>query len=357
MRRLPVLRASASKRWLRCTWFSSQQWPDSPSGPEAQAGTRVHNGIAKRFGAHVEGDMPANDRERALVDAGVAYATRLMEANPGWTLHVEFTLEWASVSGQDEVVGHADLILVSPDGQRAIIVDWKTGRMHDGYDEQLSTYAWLVRFHHGVRHVTVVLAFLAEGTEVVREMDVDDIDEHSIDMMQALSRRSEEPAMPNPGAWCQWCPASLSCPKNDAPAAALSKSSPRGEIDVRKLSEAVTTAVDAAQAHAFIAFATEALARIESNLKAYARANGPVRTLDGNTYQASKQTRRTIDVTPECVAVLKAYGIDHVVEPTTTWASVKKAAGKDKATIAALETELFAAGALRSTEYETWTTK
>jgi hypothetical protein len=358
MKKLPVLRASATKRWLNCTWFSAQAWPESPSGPEAQAGTRVHNGIARACGVAVDGDGPRDDRERALVTMGCDYLKAMEVEFPGWTRSVELTLEWSSITGEDEVVGHADVLLVSPAGDEAVVIDWKTGRMHDGYDEQLATYAWLARFNNpGVKRVTVILAFLAENTEVRRILDAESLQQHSAAMGQAISRRSEEQPTPTPGAWCQWCPAALGCPKNDVVATALALGGPGGKVDVKRLSAAVTTDVEAAQAHAFVAYATEAIALIEANLKAYVREHGAISTAEGQRYAPSKQTRRTVDVTPECVDVLRKHGVEHVVEPTTTWAAVKKAAGKDKSKAAQLEQDLIAAGALRVTEFETWTTK
>jgi hypothetical protein len=229
--------------------------------------------------------------------------------------------------------------------------------MHDGYDEQLATYAWLARFNNpGVTHVTVILAFLADGVEVRRELNPDALHEHSVAMLQAMSRRSEEQALPTPGAWCQWCPGSMSCPKNDGTHQALAKAAPMA-LDLRKLTTAVTTVEEAAQAHAFVAYATEATALIEANLKAYVREHGPITTAEGQRYAPSKQTRRTVDATPECLDVLQKHGMAHVVEPTTTWSAIKKAAGKDKAKAAAVEQDLVAAGALRVTEFETWTTK
>ena len=357
VRHLPVLRASSTKRWLNCTWFSAHEWPESPSGPEALAGTRVHNGIAKALGANVEGDLPQNAREERMMQAGLDYLATLRKQTPGWELQVEQTLEWCSISGEDEVVGHADIILVSPDKAQAIVIDWKTGRMHDGYDEQLATYAWLTRFTTGARHVTVILAFLADDNEVRRELDMEALDLHSQAMLTAMSRRSEEHPLPAPGAWCQWCPAALSCPKNDVLSTALALEAPKGKVDIKRLSEAVATADEAAQAHAFIAYATEAISLIEANLKTYVREHGPIATREGCKYSVGKQTRRTVDVTPEGARILREHGMEHVIEPTATWASIKKAAGKDKSKLEEVERQLFGAGALRVTEHETWTTK
>lgn len=349
--KLPVLRASATERWMNCTWFSSHEWPEGQSSEAAERGRRVHAGIAKALGCKSDEPMPVSDDERGLVDIGVTYAKHLMDQAIDWTVHVEQSMELGL--GTDSFKGTADLVLVN--GQRAVLVDWKTGQRHSGYEPQMLTYAYLLSRILGVTQVDVRLVYLASGEEDQMSISSEQIEQHAAAILVASSRRTEETPMASPGPWCQWCPAAIDCPKNAAMAPALTTLS-KVDVDPRALVASVNTEEEAQLAHALIQYASEVLSKVEGNLKQYVRANGALTTWEGQRYSPMTKTKRSFELTPAAMDVIAKHGAEGVVRPHATLTELAKAVS-GKAAKAALEADLEACGAITTTTYESWTTK
>lgn len=355
MRTLPVLRASATERWMNCTYFSSQDWPEGPSSEAAARGSRVHAGIAQHFGAAKDELGPSSDEERELAAIGVAYAKALLDSVANdWTVHIECELHVSPASG-DHLKGHADFVMVNAKTKQAVLIDWKTGQRHTGYAPQMLTYAWLLSQAYGVANVDVRLVYLSSGEEDQMSIDEATIKTHGESIMVAASRRSEETPTATPGAWCQWCPAAIDCPKNAAMAPALTTLS-KVDVDPRALVASVNTEEEAQLAHAMIQYATEVLARIETNLKQYVRANGTLTTWEGQRYSPMTKTKRNFELTPAAMEVIAKHGADGAVRPHTTLTELGKALS-GKPAKAALEADLEACGAITTSTYESWTTK
>lgn len=355
MRKLPVLRASSTARWLNCTFFSANEWPEGTSSEAAALGSRVHNTIASALGHKNDGDKARDEDEAALATVGVNYAEVLMEGAKGWTKHVEQEMRWTN--GEDEFKGTADLILVSPEHTHAVLVDWKTGQRHGVYEDQMRTYAWLLwKQYPLLKQVDVRVVYLASGEEDRVLVWYNHIVEHSERMMEAISRRSEEQPEATPGQWCQWCPGEVSCPKNAAIAKAINEASLL-QVDVRKLATSVDNEDEAMAAHALINYATEVIATIESRLKIFVRENGPVRTRDGRSYGFAKAERQNLTVIPSALDAIVAAGAEDVLRPAASWADIKKKLAKNAVALESLESTLRASGALKTVEYERWTTK
>lgn len=352
MRRLPVLRASATERWLNCTWFSAHEWPEGESSEAAERGRRVHAGIAKALGCKSDEPLPASDDERALVDIGVTYAKQLMSQAPDWNAHVEQTMELDLVS--DSFKGTADLVLVN--GQRAVLVDWKTGQRHSGYEPQMLTYAYLLSRILGVTQVDVRLVYLASGEEDQMSISAEQIAAHAEAILVASSRRTEEQPVATPGGWCQWCPGSISCPKNAAIATAVTDASML-RVDVSKLAVSVDDDDEAAVAHALVAYATEVAARIETNLKDYVRKHGRVLTREGRAYGPSTFERSSLEMSPEVAGIIETAGAGDCLKVSASWADIKKKLAKNAVALEQLESALRECGALKFTTQERWTTK
>ena len=349
--KLPVLRASATERWMNCTWFSSHEWPEGQSSEAAERGRRVHAGIAKALGCKSDEPMLVSDDERGLVDTGVTYAKHLMDQAIDWTVHVEQSMELDLVS--DSFKGTADLVLVN--GQRAVLVDWKTGQRHSGYEPQMLTYAYLLSRILGVTQVDVRLVYLASGEEDQMSISSEQIEQHAAAILVASSRRTEEMPTASPGPWCQWCPAAIDCPKNAAMAPALTTLS-KVDVDPRALVASVNTEEEAQLAHALIQYASEVLSKVEGNLKQYVRANGPLTTWEGQKYSPLTKTKRSFELTPAAMDVIARHGAEGAVRPHTTLTELAKAVS-GKSAKAALEADLEACGAVTTTTYESWTTK
>jgi hypothetical protein len=356
MRKLPVLRASSTARWLNCTFFSANEWPEGASSEAAERGTRVHNTIASALGHKNDGEKARDEDEAALATVGVNYAEALMDGVSGWTKYVEQEMRW--VGGyEDEIKGTADLILVNPEGTYALLVDWKTGQRHGAYEDQMRTYAWLLSWSYkNLQSVDVRVVYLASGEEDRVVVTAEQIKEHSERMMVAVSRRSEEQPEATPGHWCQWCPGEVSCPKNAALAKAINEASLL-QVDVRKLATSVDNEDEAMAAHALINYATEVIATIESRLKIFVRENGPVRTRDGRSYGFAKAERQNLTVIPSALDAIVAAGAEDVLRPAASWAEIKKKLARNAVALENLESTLRASGALKTVEYERWTTK
>ena len=345
MKHLPVLRASATTRWTNCTWFSGHTWPESPSSDAAEYGRHVHEGVACALGGVAF--TPSSSSAATLIQAGYAYGMTLEG-----TKHIEHTLSWAGM--EDSIQGTPDLYVVN--GDTAILVDWKTGIRHGGYSDQMRTYAWLIcQAHPDVLTVDVRLVYLAEGEVDSFTITHDDVLAHSQAIMVALSQRSEEPLKAVPGSWCEWCPAALDCPKNVAMAPALADAA-TVNVDVRLLATAVNTHDEAVLAHALINYSAEVLERIEANLKAYVRANGPVTTREGQQYRAIKSERTTLVSSPEAMGFIDEAGCASTIKPTASWTDIKKALKGSPDKLAVLEVSLRASNSLKTTEFETWKT-
>jgi hypothetical protein len=358
MRKLPVLRASATERWMNCTWFSSHEWPEGESSEAAERGRRVHAGIAQHFGAAKDESGPKDADERLMVQVGIDYAEELVQsAGPGWKVLVEKKMTTDLFDTQVETfTGTMDFVLVNEAARRAVLVDWKTGQRHSGYEPQMLTYAWLLNGHHDADHVDVRLVYLASGEEDQMSISLEAIRAHSEAMMVASSRRSEEQPKATPGHWCTWCPGAMSCPKNTAIVDAVTEASLL-KVDLAKLATSVDTDAEAQAAHAIVNYATELVAKIESNLKAHVRQAGPLTTREGQKYSVSSGERTTLNVTPEIAGIIEEAGAGACLKTTATWSDIKKKLAKNAVALENLEAALREAGAMNTTTFERWTTK
>jgi len=360
--KLPVLRASATRRWLNCTHFSHREWPEGPSSPEAAAGTRVHNEIAAQHGStnvKAEDERARNQEEHELASRAAAYMRLVKDRLPGWTWTYEAYMVWESITGDDTIGGTADVLGISPDGTAAMIIDWKTGRSHSGYDDQLLTYAWLAtHYDTRIQSVDIRLVYLADDHESARLIGPDELREHSAAMMTAVSMRSEQPPVAVRGDWCQWCPAALECPTNTSLYKAAANQILQTNVDLAALTERIDGPQQAAVAHAFVDYASDVIERLQATLKNYVRANGPIETATGQKFGPVKQQRRTVDIAnnERAVGVLLASPAAGAVKSTALWGDVKKLI-KDKNELSRVEHDLIEAGGLRITEHEVWTTK
>lgn len=358
MRKLPVLRASSTTRWLNCTWFAGHEWPEGESSPAAERGTRVHNTIARTLGATPDGATAQDDDEMALAAAGVAYAHAIIEeAGEGWTKLVERTMVYQSPADVDAIQGTCDFALVSPGLDYAVLVDWKTGQRHGVYEDQMRTYAWLLRtLYPTLRKVDVRVVYLQTGEEDRKMLHAEDLEQHSIRMMGALSDRSEETLTATVGPWCQWCPATLQCPKNEALAIAVQRGLDVPNID--KLITRIDNEDEAAAAHALLAYAGELLAKIELQMKTFARSNGGhFRTRDGGEYYRVESSRVTISNDDRALALIEQAGAGECIKASVAWSDVKKKLAKNAVALEILEGNLRDAGLMKETRYDSWKTK
>lgn len=343
-----MLRASATNRWTNCTWFSTHHFADTPGGAAAQKGQRVHAAIAAALGS-TESLKAEGPDELAMASTGLAYANALRTEFPSYTMLVEQLLERVGIKGT------VDLALVGPDN--AVLVDWKTGQRHEGYEPQMLTYALLLRsVYPALSRITVRLVYLAIGEVDEVVFDAARIDEHNDAVMIATSRREEEAPTATPGQWCQWCPGKLQgCPAYASDEAALATTDHSLAVALPSLIAPIVDASVARAAAKFLGFAKESLELIEANLKTYVRDGGGKLLLDdGRTYRVFSTSRTTLATTPEVLSLLAANGCAAVIKQTAAWSDVKKALKDSPGTFAGLESQLETINAIKTTEYETW---
>lgn len=115
-----------------------------------------------------------------------------------------------------EIPGTLDLLAV---GSRLVVVDYKRYLEVDAPDTnaQTTTYALMAARHFRRDDVTVAIAYLGAGRErtEIAELGAFDLDAHAAALRQLhadVLRAASDP-QPNPGKWCQFCPAFMSCPK------------------------------------------------------------------------------------------------------------------------------------------------
>lgn len=346
---LPTLRASATNRWHNCARFASETWPEGPSSPAAERGRRVHAGIATALGKPGLDTRPSGEEEDSLAAIGIAYARKLQAEYPEATMLVEETF----VSGA--IQGTVDFALVN--GDEAVLVDWKTGQRHAGYFEQCATYGLLLqRAWRGVKTVRVHLVFVGLGAVDVVDLGRDELAEANTKIMEALIAREADAPRAVSGDWCQWCPAKMGCPAFAIEHAKLDTAL-APDVSLAQLLRHVD-GDNASEAHRFIAYAEEAIEKIEENLKAHARASGNMVNLTtGKTYRMSMNTRTTLVQGTETNDIFRAHGAGLALEETASLPNARKILKNDKGALAALEAALATGEALKTTTYERWETK
>lgn len=101
--------------------------------------------------------------------------------------------------------------LISPSCN--VVIDTKTGRMRDGYTEQLSLYAMAADKISEVKHskITTALLFVDSGDKVVEVFDRKELDALPVRWEKKVKPMLADTTFtPNPGNACRWCPFSKS---------------------------------------------------------------------------------------------------------------------------------------------------
>jgi len=229
----PLLRASASDRWINCP--ASASVPDTPfHGPAAERGSAAHQVAAELIYLALTPEQAASHFEtmgkdkvrgfnvtfeevREPVMRYVMHVAEMRKARPNATFYVEHSLHKILQAKVDsDVGGTADLIV--HDGDELILIDFKSGfkevRAEDNY--QLLTYLLGAYYLFGMAAVTFKAAiFQPTGPSGVYWVEYDytvaDLMVHLQRVRKAANAARRKNPPHKPGAWCDYCPKAHRC--------------------------------------------------------------------------------------------------------------------------------------------------
>lgn len=227
--------ASSAHRYALCPGsFLLEQWGKEPdtTGADAAAGNRIHGFLAGETVTLDETEQHVADfcrvQEIELVKAVFPFQDRLqiMREKRLWEYDADFNKSW---SGKPDVVYH--------DGERALIIDYKTGRgevQHATGNVQLRALAVLAYMTSGpYQEVTVAIIHPLAG-------DPTTCTYNALDLVRALSemttlmediRKPGQPRNPSADA-CKWCRAKSVCPEAQAEVSKLPALVPRDGLEI-----------------------------------------------------------------------------------------------------------------------------
>ena len=217
--------ASSLERLHNCpgSWLATKDTPDE-SNADSEAGTRIHRALET-------GDMTGlSADEEQTADLCQIQSDNVMNE---WVesdhpkslgIHKEKRLGLTRIGGVVDVAddttadlvftGQADLIVI--DGNRGLVLDYKTGRgeVADASENlQLRGLAVMAARRWRLESVRVAIVQPWAGPVSVADYDQSALDLSRIHLMRVLERvKNATPDLLNPGNWCHYCKAKACCP-------------------------------------------------------------------------------------------------------------------------------------------------
>lgn len=342
-----MIRCSAIPRLLACPSSHAGGWRlDEPSEP-GQAGSTAHLALAELVAGR-EPDLAAcaarHGAEMAEVERLYAYGRRAWaqlapQLPTGAALRSEMPLTHPMWRGTADIAAH--------DGERALVLDWKSGRVRRDHSAQVTAYAGALAHEYGWPTsgvITVALVWLQAGELEVVEVRPADVEALEARVTDALRRIGRDYA---PGEACAYCPRVGDC----QPRAAWMRTSALALADAQagELTPALLGRLYP-QAKAL----HKALDGYDAALRSALQAGGPIAVDGGEVALVERQIER---LRPrEAWPLLEdAIGLDALAEvvtisKTAALDAVAKAAGKGNGAKAkgAMIEKLRAVGALEA---------
>ena len=214
--------ASSLERLHNCpgSWLATKDMPDESSA-DADAGTRIHKALET-------GDMSglSADEEQTADMCRTQGDKVLADWNPDMDgiAHKEQRLGITRIGGVVKVTdetkadlvftGQADLILI--DGNRGLVLDYKTGRgeVADASENlQLRGLAVMAARRWRLESVRVAIVQPWAGPASVADYDQTTLDMSRRWLLGVLDKvKAATPNDLNPGDWCKYCKAKAACP-------------------------------------------------------------------------------------------------------------------------------------------------
>lgn len=237
--------ASSLHRLRDCpgSWQLESTLPEQPAGEDAERGTRIHAWLA--------GDPDAPlflvPEEQEIADACVRIRDAAMEEwSAGgmrcfvWEVERRF---WLELQPEIELCSGQPDIVYSNGGPRALVLDYKTGRIPPDPAEinlQLRALAVMVAEAGGFREVSVgIVQPWVSGKVDLITYTADDLRQAKEEIIQLIlaSTALNAPRKPSPSA-CQYCRASGICPEARQQVTALATLQAH-QLTPQRLSEAL----------------------------------------------------------------------------------------------------------------------
>lgn len=228
------------------------------------------------------------------------------------------------------LVGTLDLVGLADEGQRAVVMDLKTGWADlgpPGRSLQLGFGAVAMMALHGCSSATVGFVRLVQGEGVFRTAELDALDLaamavrlHRVWTTVATAELMPEEFPPVVGPHCKHCPAYLRCPAQMGLARELARDTELRDAQLPDLEhEDVARILERLEAGEAL------LKRIRAHVETYAEAH-PVRMPDGRVFARVERVREAFDA-EKAAPVLEGLGLGAAVEieRSVTKASIKRA--------------------------------
>ena len=341
-----MIRCSSIPRLLACPSSHADGWRlDEPSEP-GQAGSAVHLALADLVAGR-EPDLAAcaarygadpAEVERLHTYGRRAWAQLAPQLPTGAALRSEVALAHPLWRGTADIAAH--------DGERALILDWKTGRVRRDHSAQVAAYAGALAHEYGwptSGHITVALVWLQAGDLEVVEVRPADVAALEARVKDALTRCGKDYA---PGEACAYCPRVGDC----QPRAAWLRTSALALADAQagELTPALL-----GRLHPQAKALRKALDAYDAALRSALQAGGPIALADGGELALVERQIERLRPREAWPLLEDAIGLDALAEvvtisKTAALDAVGKAAGKGLGSRAkgAMIEKLRAAGAL-----------
>jgi hypothetical protein len=206
------------------SWHLSKGLPDVV-GEAAESGTRIHLAL-EQLGRFSEYTVELTEDEKNTVEMCWSQARKIMREYDSGVEHYELRLgmtpppSCSVVRVTDtcklpvEITGQADVIAIQ--GDRAIVLDYKTGRGdvdHAADNAQLRGLSVLVAKHFRVSHVRVAIVQPWSGPPTIADYEKQAL-QHASHWLNIVLQQVEHATLDTlrPGDHCQYCKAKAVCP-------------------------------------------------------------------------------------------------------------------------------------------------
>lgn len=218
------IRASETPRFLQCSRYKAEPIQIDEANEAAAVGTAVHTAMEliargespkKAYTRAIRGLAVESERLGemwAMVQTGAEQLETFTGELDGWTVIAEKSMATAFPAGIEKLTGTPDLILISPDWKRVVIIDWKTSRDTSDldviYHAQLLSYAllWASESPKTVEYQLVVSG-LRDNVYYSTRAEREELREHATSLMRAATDEAYRT-----GEHCRYCRAQYTCP-------------------------------------------------------------------------------------------------------------------------------------------------